>query len=342
MTDVETLRAAAEKLRQLAKQATPGPWEIEYTYGGGAPQAIFRMDPEHPDDPDLSTSLGVMEENPQDNAWVATVHPGVAEPWAELLETVASHEPERAAPDKEPYGCVRCGVSDGVGACDTWRDGLAVARVIVGAGPKEPADSLAGQGQAPSSLGDEQCLFPACRDPEHCSMGGRCEDAEPAPADRSEALHEWRCPSCGATTRAQMADRSEAPSLEQQTARMLAEFHTAFGQHFGDGGSGSNELRKTLHQEEHDELIEALTSGDRVAIAQELADVVYVAYGTAYSLGIHLDAVIAEVHRANMSKADENGRFHLRADGKVIKPSGFRPADIASALRVCDDEGGQE
>lgn len=31
----------------------------------------------------------------------------------------------------------------------------------------------------------ERCLFPACRDPEHCSMGGRCEDAVPAHDQRS-------------------------------------------------------------------------------------------------------------------------------------------------------------
>lgn len=146
LTGAQLLRAAAEKLRRLAAAATPGPWEIEYTYGGTAPQAIFRMDPQYPGDPDQAVSLGVMEDNPADNAWVATVHPGVAGPLAELLDTAASHEPQRTAPDMEPYGCVKCGGSDGAGACDTWLDGLAVARMIVGepceqAG-REPIESL--------------------------------------------------------------------------------------------------------------------------------------------------------------------------------------------------------
>lgn len=57
------------------------------------------------------------------------VDPGLAEALAELLETASGHVP-LANPGKEPWGCVKCGVSDGAGACDTWLDGLAVARRI--------------------------------------------------------------------------------------------------------------------------------------------------------------------------------------------------------------------
>lgn len=126
-------------------------------------------------------------------------------------------------------------------------------------------------------------------------------------------------------------------TVQQQLAvtlpEMLAEFHAGFGQSWGDGGSGSNELRARLHEEENAELIEALQGGNQVEIAHELADVVYVAYGTAHSLGIPLDDVIAEVHRANMSKTDGNGRFVLRADGKVLKTDRYRTPDVAGVLR---------
>lgn len=116
---------------------------------------------------------------------------------------------------------------------------------------------------------------------------------------------------------------------------MISEFHHALRQEFGDGGAtaGENRLRRRLHTEEHDELCDELDADNRVGIARELADVVYVAYGTAYSLGIDLDEVLAEVHRANMTKRDADGRFALRADGKVLKPAGFTPPDVAGIVR---------
>ena len=77
--------------------------------------------------------------------------------------------------------------------------------------------------------------------------------------------------------------------------------------------------------EEAKELRDAVEADDLVAIAGELADVVYVAYGTALTYGIPLDAVIAEVHRANMSK--DRG-----TTGKAVKGPGFVPADVASVL----------
>lgn len=116
------------------------------------------------------------------------------------------------------------------------------------------------------------------------------------------------------------------------TAKLVAEFHEAFGEPFGHNTGRSNELRANLHMEENRELVEALLSGDRVAIAHELADVVYVAYGSAHSLGIPLDAVIAEVHAANMRKMGPNGKPVLRADGKVLKPEGWQPANVAGVL----------
>lgn len=115
-------------------------------------------------------------------------------------------------------------------------------------------------------------------------------------------------------------------------AAMLAEFHHALGQEFGHGDIGNSALRRKLHDEEHQELLDALDAADLAATAQELADVVYVCYGTAHSLGIPLDAVIAEVHRANMSKFDADGQPLLRADGKILKSDQFRPADVAAVL----------
>ena len=112
---------------------------------------------------------------------------------------------------------------------------------------------------------------------------------------------------------------------------MLAQFHAGFGQAFEDGGSGRL-ARVRLHEGEHRELVEALASLDDVAIAHELADVVYVAYGTAHSLGIDLDLAVRLVHEANMRKAGPDGRFTLDEHGKVVKPPGFVPADVSTAV----------
>ena len=91
-------------------------------------------------------------------------------------------------------------------------------------------------------------------------------------------------------------------------------------------------LRVRLLREEVEEFAAAIERGDLVAAADALADVVYVAYGSAVTYGIDLDAVLREVHRANMSKLDGQGRPVLREDGKVLKSSRYRPPDVATVL----------
>jgi predicted HAD superfamily Cof-like phosphohydrolase len=97
-------------------------------------------------------------------------------------------------------------------------------------------------------------------------------------------------------------------------------------------GAGLAEGRQRLLEEEVGELAEAVLAGRLDQIARELADVVYVAYGTAITYGIDLDAVLAEVHRANLSKLGPDGRPVIRG-GKVQKGPSFRPPDVAAVLR---------
>ncbi len=92
------------------------------------------------------------------------------------------------------------------------------------------------------------------------------------------------------------------------------------------------QLRLALLREEVEELAVALQRGDLVALADALADVVYVAYGTAITYGIDLDAVLGEVHRANMSKLGPDGRPVLRGDGKVLKSPWYLPPDVRGVL----------
>jgi ribonuclease HI/predicted HAD superfamily Cof-like phosphohydrolase len=134
-------------------------------------------------------------------------------------------------------------------------------------------------------------------------------------------------------------------SLPGSPGVLVAQFHEAFGlprQTRPEAGAVPADLARTrqrLLEEEVAELREAVEAQDVVGIARELADVVYVAYGTALTYGIDLDAVIAEVHRANMTKRAPDGSSARRADGKVLKGAGFQPPNVARVLGLGDRSG---
>ena len=66
-------------------------------------------------------------------------------------------------------------------------------------------------------------------------------------------------------------------------------------------------LRIAMLNEEVRELAEAVEQADIVKIADAIADIAYVAVGTAVTYGIPFDAVFAEVHRSNMTKHNTPG-----------------------------------
>ena len=92
------------------------------------------------------------------------------------------------------------------------------------------------------------------------------------------------------------------------------------------------DLRLSLIEEEVGELREAALAGDLVGIADALADIIYVAYGTAHVYGIELDSVLDEVHASNMTKLGADGRPVRRSDGKILKGPDYRPPDVTSIL----------
>lgn len=49
--------------------------------------------------------------------------------------------------------------------------------------------------------------------------------------------------------------------------------------------------------------------------------------------GQNTDKIFDLVHNANMSKVNENGLFTIRNDGKVVKPEGWKPADISTEVK---------
>ena len=126
----------------------------------------------------------------------------------------------------------------------------------------------------------------------------------------------------------------------------VGDFHRAYGLPIREVptaavGQDQVDLRQALIEEEVRELADAARVGDLVGVADALADIVYVAYGTAHVYGIDLDAVLDEVHASNMTKLGADGRPVRRSDGKVLKGPGYRPPDIAAVLgRRADAAGG--
>ena len=115
---------------------------------------------------------------------------------------------------------------------------------------------------------------------------------------------------------------------------MVEAFHSKFGIVIQTAPMDLNEetkqLRVRLIQEEFEELKEAMAAGNLAAVAKEMADLLYVTYGTAVSYGIDMEPVFREVHRSNLSKVGG----YKRADGKWVKPPTYSPADIESIVEV--------
>ncbi|MET8958819.1 MazG nucleotide pyrophosphohydrolase domain-containing protein [Streptomyces sp. NPDC004074] len=125
--------------------------------------------------------------------------------------------------------------------------------------------------------------------------------------------------------------------MRPSPASLVREFHLAFGL---DVRTVPTEVspdlaahRGELLAEEAEEVAEVAVTGPLDRLAHELADLVYVAYGTALVHGIDLDAVIAEIHRANMTKIGPDGAVSRRADGKVLKGDHYRAPDVTAILR---------
>lgn len=113
---------------------------------------------------------------------------------------------------------------------------------------------------------------------------------------------------------------------------MLEEWHTACGDEVeSEITTAAARLRGSLIDEEAKEVRDELYDGSLPRLAKELADLVYVTYGAARTFGIPLDAVIAEVHRSNMTKLQ--GHYIMRrSDGKILKPDTFEEADVEGVL----------
>lgn len=154
---------------------------------------------------------------------------------------------------------------------------------------------------------------------------------------------------------------SELNAIEQSDLQArVADFHRACGLPVASeptvGTPEQREKRMRLKVEELFELAEAMgvrirldalvldakdltvevdpesTGPDLVKMTHELGDNLYIDYGTAVEFGLPVSAAISEeIHPANMRKVGPDGKV-VMVNGKVCKPEGWVPADVAKVL----------
>jgi predicted HAD superfamily Cof-like phosphohydrolase len=85
-----------------------------------------------------------------------------------------------------------------------------------------------------------------------------------------------------------------------------------------------------LIDEEHQELLEATLAEDRVEQLDALIDILVVTIGAIHSMGADAEGAWKEVMKTNFAKIDsETGKVRKREDGKVLKPVGWMPPELA-------------
>lgn len=90
--------------------------------------------------------------------------------------------------------------------------------------------------------------------------------------------------------------------------------------------------RANFMQEELDEFVTAHQENDMVKMADALADIIYVALGTADILQLPFDAIWKHVHRANMQK--ELGVTSRGNTIDAVKPEGLVGPEEDIALSI--------
>ena len=89
-----------------------------------------------------------------------------------------------------------------------------------------------------------------------------------------------------------------------------------------------------LINEEHQELLEATLSEDKVEQLDALIDILVVTIGAIHSMGADGEGAWKEVMNTNFAKIDKDtGKVRKREDGKVLKPLGWKPPELAQFVK---------
>ena len=111
-------------------------------------------------------------------------------------------------------------------------------------------------------------------------------------------------------------------------------FMTACGQTVGEPNLQQYGLYGGLIEEEVNEFAEAIAANDPVEQLDALIDILVVTIGAIHSMGADAEGAWKEVMSTNFAKIDrETGKVRKREDGKVLKPLGWTPPDLAPFLK---------
>jgi predicted HAD superfamily Cof-like phosphohydrolase len=116
--------------------------------------------------------------------------------------------------------------------------------------------------------------------------------------------------------------------MPDSPSQLLREFHEYVGASIRSTPTVAVDgalLRCDFIDEEAAELRAAVERGDVIGAADALGDLAYVVYGAALHFGMDLDAVVAEVHRSNMTKTPAG-------NGKAVKGPEYRSPDLRGVI----------
>jgi predicted HAD superfamily Cof-like phosphohydrolase len=134
--------------------------------------------------------------------------------------------------------------------------------------------------------------------------------------------------------RLDMRQQPHMTAFEEQ-----AFFMQACGQTTHKGNPAQADMYRNLISEEFAELREAEVDEDTVEEFDAVLDLIVVLIGYGLSRGWPMNEGWAEVMRSNMAKIDPySGTVRRREDGKILKPEGWTPPDLASLLNPAQGE----
>ena len=107
-------------------------------------------------------------------------------------------------------------------------------------------------------------------------------------------------------------------------------FMRACGQSVDEFNGTQFDMYCALIEEEHKELKQALADNDDIEVLDALIDILVVTIGAIHSGGFAAEGAWKEVMMTNFAKIDkETGKVRKREDGKVLKPVGWMPPELA-------------
>ena len=111
-------------------------------------------------------------------------------------------------------------------------------------------------------------------------------------------------------------------------------FMTACEQSVNGMNDEQFKMYTNLITEEYDELRVAIANKDPVETLDALVDILVVTIGAINSMGADGEGAWREVMSTNFNKIDRQlGKVRRRDDGKILKPDGWEPPQLAKFLK---------